>query len=177
MGWLDGGSVASGGESVLRDVDGLVGRRPFGVILRADGSRRPRGAGQECPRNPSAGTIRAGRPNRGRKCVINPRFSDAMRAVRHSLLSLAYSCSPRGLVYPQHPFLRAIAMPTLTVTCDRCGTSLEVPEETGFLTCTVCSSELAVHRHSNTAYTEVLRVTKGVLKQQADLVATALDPR
>ncbi len=53
-------------------------------------------------------------------------------------------------------------MPTLTVTCDQCGTSLEVPEEARFLTCTACSSELAVNRYGNTASTEVLKVAKVV---------------
>ena len=52
-------------------------------------------------------------------------------------------------------------MSTLTVTCDQCGTSLEVPEEASLLTCTACSSELTVTRCGSTAYTEVRKVTAG----------------
>ncbi len=61
-------------------------------------------------------------------------------------------------------------MPTRTVTCDECGTSLEVPEEAGFLTCTACSSELVVNRAGNTVSTEVLKVAKVVeeLEGRAD---------
>ena len=46
VGSVGGGGAAMGDESVPGDVDGggLVWRRPFGVILRADGSRRPQGA-------------------------------------------------------------------------------------------------------------------------------------
>ena len=47
-------------------------------------------------------------------------------------------------------------MTPLKLTCNQCGAYLEVPEETRFLTCTDCSSQLEVHRSASTAYTEVL---------------------
>jgi hypothetical protein len=52
-----------------------------------------------------------------------------------------------------------LAMTALTLTCNQCGASLEVPEETRFLTCTACSYRLEVHRSDDAAYTEVLEVT------------------
>lgn len=51
-------------------------------------------------------------------------------------------------------------MTTLTLSCNHCGESLEVPEETRFLTCTACSSRLEVHRSGGTAYTKVLETTE-----------------
>jgi len=61
-------------------------------------------------------------------------------------------------------------MATLTVNCKQCGELLEVDEGASFLTCTACSSELAVHRDGNTAYTEVLEVIEAVktLKERTD---------
>ena len=50
----------------------------------------------------------------------------------------------------------------LKLTCNQCGASLEVPEETRFLTCTACSSQLEVHRSGSTAYTEVLEAVEPV---------------
>ena len=51
-------------------------------------------------------------------------------------------------------------MTAISLTCNQCGESLEVPEETRFLTCTACSSQLEVHRSGTTAYTEVLEATE-----------------
>ena len=51
-------------------------------------------------------------------------------------------------------------MKILTLTCNRCGESLEVQEETRFLTCTACLSQLEVHRSGSTIYTEVLESTE-----------------
>jgi hypothetical protein len=51
-------------------------------------------------------------------------------------------------------------MMPLKLTCNQCGESLEVPEETRFLTCTACSSQLEVHRSGSTAYTEVLEAVE-----------------
>jgi len=53
-------------------------------------------------------------------------------------------------------------MMPLKLTCNQCGESLEVPEETRFLTCTACSSQLEVHRSGSTAYTEVLEAAEPV---------------
>jgi hypothetical protein len=47
-------------------------------------------------------------------------------------------------------------MVPLKLSCNQCGESLEVPEETRFLTCTACSCRLEVHHSGSTAYTEVL---------------------
>ena len=47
-------------------------------------------------------------------------------------------------------------MNQLILACNKCGTSLSVPEQTRFLTCTACSSQLAVRFSEGAAYTEVL---------------------
>lgn len=47
-------------------------------------------------------------------------------------------------------------MNVLSLTCNHCGASLEVPKETRFVTCQYCSSRLEVKQTSGAIYTEVL---------------------
>jgi DNA-directed RNA polymerase subunit RPC12/RpoP len=47
-------------------------------------------------------------------------------------------------------------MRVLSLTCNHCGASLEVPKKTRFVTCQYCSSRLEVKQTSGTIYTEVL---------------------
>jgi DNA-directed RNA polymerase subunit RPC12/RpoP len=47
-------------------------------------------------------------------------------------------------------------MRALSLTCNHCGASLEVPRKTRFVTCQYCSSRLEIKQTSGTIYTEVL---------------------
>jgi DNA-directed RNA polymerase subunit RPC12/RpoP len=47
-------------------------------------------------------------------------------------------------------------MRILSLTCNHCGASLEVPQKTRFVTCRYCSSRLEIKQSSGTIYTEVL---------------------
>ena len=53
-------------------------------------------------------------------------------------------------------------MKILTLTCNRCGESLEVAEAAKFITCTACSSQLEVHRSGSTACTDALEAVEPV---------------
>ena len=59
-------------------------------------------------------------------------------------------------------------MQLLSLTCNHCGAPLEVPGEARFVTCTHCSSRLAVQRSGGAAYTEVLEVLDQRTEQIAD---------
>lgn len=62
-------------------------------------------------------------------------------------------------------------MSILTLTCNHCGASLDVPEQTRFLTCTACASELVVYDDGNKACTDILTVAKALewaLEKQTD---------
>lgn len=48
-------------------------------------------------------------------------------------------------------------MNVLSLTCNHCGAPLQVPEETRFLTCQFCSSQLEVQHAGNAVYTQVLQ--------------------
>ncbi len=47
-------------------------------------------------------------------------------------------------------------MRVISLTCDKCRAPLEIPAKTEFVTCTYCSSRLAVQRSGNAVDTEVL---------------------
>ena len=47
-------------------------------------------------------------------------------------------------------------MKIVSLTCNHCGASLEVPQKTRFITCKYCSSRLEVKQSSGAIYTEVL---------------------
>lgn len=44
----------------------------------------------------------------------------------------------------------------VTVSCNRCGTALDVPPGVRFITCTQCGARLEVRQTGNVAYTQVL---------------------
>mgnify|MGYP001096205623 CR=1 FL=1 len=70
-------------------------------------------------------------------------------------------------------------MRILAITCNQCGTPLEVPEETRYLTCTACFSQLEVHCSGNATYTEVLEATEAIeaMQQRTDQVASNIASR
>ena len=59
-------------------------------------------------------------------------------------------------------------MKLLNLTCNHCGAPLEVPAKTKFLTCSYCSSRLAVQHSGNAFYTEVLEALEERTEQIAE---------
>ncbi len=63
-------------------------------------------------------------------------------------------------------------MRVLSVTCNHCGAPLEVPKKAKFVTCSFCSSRLAVHHSGNAVYTEVLESIEQKTAEIAEDVET-----
>ncbi len=62
-------------------------------------------------------------------------------------------------------------MELISLTCNHCGASLEIPEETRFLTCQFCQTKLAVEHSGNAIFTSVLEE----LDQKTDQIIEELE--
>ncbi len=47
-------------------------------------------------------------------------------------------------------------MKTESISCNNCGAALQDPETANFVTCSHCSSRLAIRRHESVVFTEKL---------------------
>jgi hypothetical protein len=61
-------------------------------------------------------------------------------------------------------------MDTISVSCNKCGAPLEVPDKTRFLTCSHCGSRLEVQRSGGAYFTSVLEeISRNTEKMSSDL--------
>ncbi len=65
-------------------------------------------------------------------------------------------------------------MKLIALNCNHCGATLEVRDETNFVTCKHCDTQLAIHREDGAAYTALAEATKRV-EQQTEALADQVE--
>ncbi len=91
--------------------------------------------------------------------------SGGVRELRRHVCDLGVLRFRRRVSYKQ-------VMKIVSLTCNHCGSPLEVPQKVRFLTYQYCSSKLAVRSESGAVYTEVLEAIDERTERIADDVET-----
>src|SRR5688572_10122426 len=62
-----------------------------------------------------------------------------------------------------------MAVETTSVACNHCGATLDIGEDTRFVTCTYCDTKLAVRREKGALFTEVRKAVAKLEKRAAKI--------